>query len=989
MQISLVILLFCVLALVLPNCHGAVDDHCVFHFPFTDHAAVPTNVAPGSSITMITNGLVPSYSYLNGYTGILLQSMFHYTSSSGPNTQMVTSANPSMGPGSFSVSWAQYITALSGSLIEQFVFMPPPPVNQFTTRTVYPAHINNGVGYYKAWILMDGFQTTYSFLCNGDTCVEFNSWKHFVLTYNSSSATIQVYLNGNLNNSYILAPGNFNDVQNLGALYFGIDDNSGHGTDSPGTTYLRKMRLYNTSLGASDAQSIYATDMVLDPTPAPTPIPTSVPTSFPTAVPTNNPTSVPTAAPTTSVPTTASPTSVPTHGPTSAPSARPTSRPTAAPTSVWVQFEAWAYTFDGLHPEISELNGFAIPSVLTVTAPGQSAGRHSPALFLTDAAGNTGPVTLPNDGLDELQQWAITWWQYLPIQNTAHTGEADIILAAPTSGSNTFQIVSWPIAKDVLLVIINGRVAVRIFASHLRGLWTHLAVAYDYPAGTVRVAFNGVWGDVTVQCPCCTATPVAPCTTNPVNGTSSPVLSLSAFVLDNGLQASYVDEIRFFTSIPSDVLLQSIYNDSVAADAAYAVPTPQPTTATPTASGFTYAPTSEPTTNPTTAPTAAQAAVNSSVLIVSANGTDGGQSVDYQGQDSIIGGLVNLTLFNNDTSDTVVVVEPLPTSLNASAYDCIIDPTRFNNLQVVAFVTRAINVPYLTVVVNVSRMSNTTGQVLSTQRGLWVCISNVLIRAEQVCEVYGRAFDQQSLEGIFVSQICHTTQFFVLDEFTTPTASPTPAPTIETNASCVDGEESDADVTFLALLWIGFACVAIQAMVDVLGVLSVHQRLGSGYTPALDSVLTSSGMSTPPLFAASGSVLITAAVLHVRSGPVAAGMSASQDTLFAIIWVIAAVVCTSRLVAWVLHTGRFVYHLALYLEQAAMVALFATLMELVPPPGSGEHYAVLSLLLAVGMARILAVDWTSPSVVACVCLSIAWIVILGYTCKEMTRTACS
>ena len=226
-------------------------------------------------------------------------------------------------------------------------------------------------------------------------------------------------------------------------------------------------------------------------------------------------------------------------------------------------------------------------------------------------------------------------------------------------------------------------------------------------------------------------------------------------------------------------------------------------------------------------------------------------------------------------------------------------------------------------------------------------------------------------------------------EFTnTPTPSPTPT------ATCVDGDSIDTGSGFAAMLWIGFVLFVVQTVLDVART-SNRAHAAEGYeSPAVSTprnIECLSIGSDPPMWTVVGTGLITAAVLHVRAGPLvasASGITTSQSTIWAASWVMAGLAMIPRPLSWAL--GREEHGVARSFEYITLTALCAVLMQLVPAPSKGERYGVLSALVATGTMRGLVTIWTRQSIQAnlFVFASVAWLAILGYTCYEMMRMAC-
>src|SRR5207249_2318423 len=153
--------------------------------------------------------------------------------------------------------------------------------------------------------------TTNTFAQRYSTTVRsLNVWYHVTGVYNASARTLDIYVNGVLNNgtlsgtvpaSQINSAVNVNIGRRSGGFYF--------------NGVIADVRVYNRALSQAEIQADMNTP-VRSPPPTPTPTATPTATSTPTATPTA--TSTPTATPTA--------TSTPTATPTA------TSTPTATPT---------------------------------------------------------------------------------------------------------------------------------------------------------------------------------------------------------------------------------------------------------------------------------------------------------------------------------------------------------------------------------------------------------------------------------------------------------------------------------------------------------------------------------------------------------------------------------------------------------------------------------------------------------------------------------
>ena len=248
------------------------DAWSVFHFPFDDGSNILNQVAP-TSAAMNANGLTATHATVNGRVGILVSSM-HI----GSSTVMTTTPDPSMGSGSFSCSYAfniQTLPSTGGSFSSILAFMNPGQRNFFpfllsaTDNTIQT--LQSGGGFY-------------SICAGGLLCDTTSTWVHVVVTYDQSTTTVRSYINGVFNNSVTDSGWTSYGTHTLGALWFGTDGNE----QSSGTIYLQHVRLFNWTLGPTDAADVYTVDMAAvttSPTSAPT---TAVPTATPTSQPTPN-----------------------------------------------------------------------------------------------------------------------------------------------------------------------------------------------------------------------------------------------------------------------------------------------------------------------------------------------------------------------------------------------------------------------------------------------------------------------------------------------------------------------------------------------------------------------------------------------------------------------------------------------------------------------------------------------------------------------------
>src|SRR4029077_9178628 len=151
-----------------------------------------------------------------------------------------------------------------------------------------------------------------------------NVWYHVAGVYNAAARTLDIYVNGVLNNGTL--SGTVPAAQLNAAVYVNIGRRSG-GSGYYFNGVIDDVRVYNRALSQAEIQADMNTP-VGSPPPTPTPTPTATPTatSTPTATPTatSTPTSTPPPPPTPTPPTaTPTPTPTPTPPPTPAPTPTP------------------------------------------------------------------------------------------------------------------------------------------------------------------------------------------------------------------------------------------------------------------------------------------------------------------------------------------------------------------------------------------------------------------------------------------------------------------------------------------------------------------------------------------------------------------------------------------------------------------------------------------------------------------------------------------
>ena len=120
-----------------------------------------------------------------------------------------------------------------------------------------------------------------------------NVWYHVAGVYNASARTLDIYVNGVLNNGTL--SGTIPASQINSAVNVNIGRRSGGGFYFNGV--IDDVRIYNRALSQAEIQADMNTP-VGSPTPTPTPTATPTATSTPTATPTATPTSTATATPT-------------------------------------------------------------------------------------------------------------------------------------------------------------------------------------------------------------------------------------------------------------------------------------------------------------------------------------------------------------------------------------------------------------------------------------------------------------------------------------------------------------------------------------------------------------------------------------------------------------------------------------------------------------------------------------------------------------------
>jgi len=297
-------------------------------------------------------------------------------------------------------------------------------------------------------------------------------WYHVAGVYNAAAGTLNVYVNGALDNgvlsgaiptSNLDAPVNANIGRRNGGFYFnGIVDD---------------VRIYNRALSISEIQNDMATPVG---TPGSTPTATSTATATATATPTPTPTATATATPTASVAVTSTPTPPP-----SSPTVTPTSTPTAGLIA--------AYSFDeGSGTTVSDASGHGINGVIQ-GADWTSAGRHGSALSFD---GTSSYVDLGNPSLLQLTgSFTLSAW----VKATGNPADDGQIVAKSDSASGWQLKTSPDTGPQTFGVAVSSGTGQRTqrYSTTVRtlGVWYHVAGVYDSGARMLDIYVNGVRDD--------------------------------------------------------------------------------------------------------------------------------------------------------------------------------------------------------------------------------------------------------------------------------------------------------------------------------------------------------------------------------------------------------------------------------------------------------------------------------------------------------------
>ena len=344
--------------------------------------------------------------------------------------------------------------------------------------------------------------TTNTFARRYSTTVRsLNVWYHVAGVYNASARTLDIYVNGVLNN------GTLNGTVPASQINSAVNVNIGRRSGGSGYYFngvIDDVRIYNRALSQTEIQADMNTP-VRTPTPTPTATATFTPTATATSTPTatHTPTSTPTATHTpTSTPTaTHTPTSTPTatHTPTPTPTATFTSTPTPTPTSTPTPAAGLvaAYNFnEGSGTTVTDASGNGITGNI-LGATWTTGGRNGNALSFN---GSSSYVDLGNPALLQITG-SMTWSAWV---KAAANPPDDGQIVAKSDNASGWQFKTSPdTGPHTFGVGVAGatNALAQRYSTTVRSLnvWYHVAGVYNASARTLDIYVNGVLNNGTLS----------------------------------------------------------------------------------------------------------------------------------------------------------------------------------------------------------------------------------------------------------------------------------------------------------------------------------------------------------------------------------------------------------------------------------------------------------------------------------------------------------
>ena len=307
-----------------------------------------------------------------------------------------------------------------------------------------------------------------------------NVWYHVAGVYNASAQTLDIYVNGVLNNgtlsgtipaSQINSAVNVNIGRRSGGFYFNgvIDD----------------VRIYNRALSQAEIQADMNTPVG---TPTPTPnLPNSHCDSTATA----------TATPTATTTATATPTPTATATATPRPTATPTSTQTPTPTPTPPVGLVAAYNFnEGSGTTVTDASGNGITGNI-IGATWTTGSRNGNALSFN---GSSSYVDLGNPALLQITG-SMTWSAWVKaVANPADDGQ----IVAKSDDASGWQLKTSPdTGPHTFGVRVAGatNTLAQRYSTTVRSLnvWYHVAGVYNASARTLDIYVNGVLNNGTLR----------------------------------------------------------------------------------------------------------------------------------------------------------------------------------------------------------------------------------------------------------------------------------------------------------------------------------------------------------------------------------------------------------------------------------------------------------------------------------------------------------
>jgi hypothetical protein len=298
-----------------------------------------------------------------------------------------------------------------------------------------------------------------------------NVWYYVAAVYNATATTLDIYVNGLLDNGVL--------VGTIPASQVSPVVNVNIGRRSDGFYFngvIDDVRIYNRALSQGEIQTDMNTPV--GSTSTPTPVPTATPTAAPTATPT--PTPGGTAAPTGTPAPTASPT--PTPSGTAAPSPTPNSTPLPGLVA--------AYGFNqGSGTTVTDSSGNGLTGTIQ-GATWTTGGKYGNALSFN---GTNSYVDVGNPTLLQMTG-SMTWSAWVKaaanpaddgqIVSKANSGNGWQLKTSPDTGPHTFGV----------KVTGSSNSAAQRYSTTVRQLnvWYHVAGVYNASARTLDIYVNGV-----------------------------------------------------------------------------------------------------------------------------------------------------------------------------------------------------------------------------------------------------------------------------------------------------------------------------------------------------------------------------------------------------------------------------------------------------------------------------------------------------------------